>query len=108
MRKATHVINSSKVAPQLIRMASLAIAVVAAEGDAGTVVGGDGASVEEVAATALVCEVALGYVDAVWSLVSGETQAGAKGEGERTRRPGCRCRCRRRRHVCPDPQEHVQ
>jgi hypothetical protein len=64
--KATLTINSGKVAPQLVRMARLAVTVVAAEGDAGAVVGGDGFPAEVVAAAALVCEVALCYVDTIW------------------------------------------
>jgi hypothetical protein len=46
-------------------MAGLTITVVATESDAGVVVGGDGASAEEIAVAALVGEVALCYVDAV-------------------------------------------
>jgi len=76
MRKATLTVNSPKVAPQLVRMAGLAIAVVAAEGDTGTVVRCNGASVKEVTAAALVGEVALGYVDAVQVLVSEKSTRG--------------------------------
>jgi hypothetical protein len=109
MREATLTVDSPKVAPQLVRMAGLAIAVVAAEGDAGTVVGGNRASLKEVTAAALVGEVALGYVDAVLGLVFWENyKREVLREGERTRRLECRSRCRTRRHVCPGFQDHVQ
>jgi hypothetical protein len=109
MRKATLTVDSPKVAPQLVRMAGLAIAVVAAEGDAGTVVGGNRASLKKVTAAALVGEVALGYVDAVRGLVFWENyMREVLGEGERTRRLECRSRCRTRHHVCAGFQDHVQ
>ncbi len=76
MRKATLTVNSPKVAPQLVGMAGLAIAVVAAEGDAGAVVDSNGASVKEVTAAALVGEFALGSVDAVRVLDSEKSTRG--------------------------------
>jgi aspartate 1-decarboxylase len=61
--EATHRIDASKVAPQVTRMARLAVTVVAAERHTSSIVCGNGTAAEVVAVAALVGEVALSDVD---------------------------------------------
>jgi hypothetical protein len=103
MRETTLAVNRPEITPQLIRMARLAIAIVTAERYTSVIISSDGASVEEVASSALVGEVALGYVHACGVLVV--VCFGGR-EGGLTRQRECRSHCRRRRRACRSSRHH--